>query len=143
MNEEFNVKETVSEMLDDLSYVCDTKKDYYKDWTDTGAASMEAFLEELDSYQLTDVVDYLTYYISDIYENEKGAHNKAIGLKAALEYALREMYEYASLGASEITQEDYDEYGDEITAADIENSDRIRCLRLNLESVEKIKFIDE
>ena len=93
--------------------------------------------------ELTDVVDYLTYYISDIYENEKGAHNKAIGLKAALEYALREMYEYASLGASEITQEDYDEYGDEITAADIENSDRIRCLRLNLESVEKIKFIDE
>ena len=142
MYEEYSTRELVDEIITDLSYNADIKKDYYTEWNDVGASSMEAFLEQLDNEQLTDTVNGLINYAEDVYENEKAAHNKAIGIRSSLEIALTEMYEFIHLRHDELTPDDFAQY-DDITANDIECSNRLRCLRLNLETVKEAKFADE
>ena len=140
--DDFNVKEAVNEILEDMRCVCDFRS-HYKQWDDLGASAVEAFLENYNNSQLTDVVEYMLSYIRDIYDSEKASHNKAIGIKAALSLALSEMYDSLGYVGIEITEEDRDKYGDEITDRDNEISDRLRCIRLNLEDVKELKFEDE
>ena len=142
MYEEYTIGELVDEIVTDLGYVADIKKDYYKEWYDVGAASIEAFFDEMSNYQIDAVVTALIAYAKDCYVNERAAHNKAIGIRASLELALSEMYNYLHLNHEELTPEDYAQY-DDITDNDEMFSDRLRCLRLNLEEAKKAKFDDE
>ena len=148
MYEEFrdcSTDEIIDMMLTDLGYVADIKRDYYLQWCDVGASSMERFLDELDNEQLTSVVEGLIAEAKDNYNNLRGCHSKGMGIRKSLEMALTEMYDYLHLNHDELTDEDYAELGEdeEIDEFDKECSDRLRCLRMNLEDVKKAIFWEE
>ena len=143
-DDEYNPRDIREKIVKDIGSYTDFLFDIYTEWTESAASSITYYIDELDNSQLTETVEEIISYVSDIYENskERGAYNKAVGLKTALRDALKMMYDDIDFYHPDVTPDDLEEY-DDITPEDIECSDRKAVIRNNIEYVESIIFDEE
>jgi len=143
-DDEYNPKDICQKIVKEISSYTDFLHDFYTGWIDSGASTITPYLDELSDEQLTETVECIIAYVEDVYkkEQERGAHNKAIGIKCSLLEALKGIYSYLDTYYPDITQEDLDEY-DDIPDSDIAASDRKAVLRNNIEYVESVVFPEE
>lgn len=97
----------VSEAIEDIKACCEVS-DYYEEWSDIAASSIEAFLEDLTAEQIDDTCGAFREYIS---ETAKENTNLAAGVKDALTICLNEMLDYIG----DISEDNEDEYPDRET----------------------------
>lgn len=94
----------VLEEIDDIKACCEVG-DYYEEWSDIAASSIQAFLEDLSAEQLDDTCGAFREYIS---ETAKENTNLAAGVKNALTICLNEMLDYIG----DVPEEDNDDEDD-------------------------------
>lgn len=98
----------VLEEIDDIKACCEVG-DYYEEWSDIAASSIEAFLEDLTAEQLDDTCGAFREYITETAEKSS---NLANGIKEALTICLNEMLDYIGDIPEEDDGEDEDYYSD-------------------------------
>ena len=76
--------------VEDIKSCCEID-DYYEEWSDIAASSIQAFLEDLTAEQLDDTCGAFREYITEIAEENS---NLANGIKEALTICLNEMLDY-------------------------------------------------
>lgn len=91
----------VLEAIDDIKACCEVG-DYYEEWSDIAASSIQAFLEDLSAEQLDDTCGASREYITETAEESP---NLAAGVKEALEICLNEMLDYIG----DVPEEDNDD----------------------------------
>lgn len=91
----------VLEAVEDIKSCCEVG-DYYEEWSDIAASSIQAFLEDLSAEQLDDTCGAFREYITEIAEESP---NLANGIKEALTICLNEMLDYIG----DVPEEDDDE----------------------------------
>lgn len=97
----------VLEAIYDIKACCEVE-DYYEQWSDIAASSIQAFLEDLSAEQLDDTCGAFREYIS---ETAKGNPNLAAGVKGALVICLNEMLDYiGDITDDEDGEDDYSNY---------------------------------
>lgn len=94
----------VLEAIDDIKVCCEVG-DYYEEWSDIAASSIQAFLEGLSAEQLDDTCGAFREYISETAEENP---NLANGIKESLTICLNEMLDYIG----DVPEEDNDDEGD-------------------------------
>ncbi len=94
----------VLEAIDDIKACCEVG-DYYEEWSDIAASSIQAFLEDLTAEQLDDTCGAFREYIT---ESAKENENLASGVKDALTICLNEMLDYIG----DVLDDDDDYYSD-------------------------------
>lgn len=80
----------VLEAIDDIKACCEVS-DYYEQWSDIAASSIQAFLEDLTAEQLDDTCGAFREYISEAAEENP---NLSDGIKDGLRICLCEMLDY-------------------------------------------------
>ncbi len=80
----------VLEAIEDIKSCCEVG-DYYEEWSDIAASSIQAFLEDLSAEQLDDTCGAFREYITETAEENP---NLANGIKEALSICLNEMLDY-------------------------------------------------
>lgn len=96
----------VLEAVEDIKSCCEVC-DYYEEWSDIAASSMQSFLEDLTAEQLDDTCGAFREYIT---ETSEESPNLANGIKDALTICLNEMLDY--IGDVPEDDEDEDYYSD-------------------------------
>ena len=76
--------------VEDIKSCCEIG-DYYEEWSDIAASSIQAFLEDLSAEQLDDTCGAFREYITETAEENP---NLANGIKEALSICLNEMLDY-------------------------------------------------
>ncbi len=92
--------ERVLNAVEDIKACCEVS-DYYSQWSDIAASSIQAFLEDLSNEQLDDTCGAFREYIE---ETSKENENLARGIKDALTICLNEMLDY--IGSVPLPDED-------------------------------------
>ena len=113
--------------IEDIKSCCEIG-DYYEEWSDVAASSIQAFLEDLSAEQLDDTCGAFREYISETAEKNP---NLANGVKEALTICLNEMLDYIG---EDNDSEDEDYYSD----YDMKTADIVSYIKSNLECLEKI-----
>lgn len=80
----------VLEAVEDIKSCCEVG-DYYEEWSDIAASSIQAFLEDLSAKQFDDTCGAFREYIT---ETAKENENLASGVKDAIAICLNEMLDY-------------------------------------------------
>lgn len=80
----------VLEAVEDIKACCEVS-DYYEEWSDIAASSIQSFLEDLTAEQADDTCGAFREYIA---ETAKENTNLAAGIKDALTICLNEMLDY-------------------------------------------------
>lgn len=91
----------VLEAVEDIKSCCEIG-DYYEQWSDIAASSIQAFLEDLSAEQLDDTCGAFREYIVEMSQESPTLANV---IKAALTICLNEMLDYIG----EIPEDDDDE----------------------------------
>lgn len=91
----------VLEAVEDIKSCCEVG-DYYEEWSDIAASSIQAFLEDLSAEQLDDTCGAFREYIAETAEESP---NLANGIKEALTICLNEMLDYIG----DVSEEDNDD----------------------------------
>ena len=94
--------------IEDIKSCCEIS-DYYEEWSDIAASSIQAFLEDLTAEQLDDTCGAFREYISETAEENP---NLANGIKEALTICLNEMLDYIGNVPEDDDGEDEDYYSD-------------------------------
>lgn len=102
----------VLEAIDDIKACCEVG-DYYEEWSDIAASSIQAFLEDLTTEQLDDTCGAFREYIAG---TAKENPNLANGIKDGMRICLNEMLDYIG-DVPEYDDEDYYSDYDSETAA--------------------------
>lgn len=76
--------------VEDIKYCCEIG-DYYEEWSDIAASSIQAFLEDLTAEQFDDTCGEFREYISETAEENP---NFANGIKDGLRICLNEILDY-------------------------------------------------
>lgn len=100
--------ERVLEAVEDIKSCCEIG-DYYEQWSDVAASSVQAFLEDLSAEQLDDTCGAFREYIT---ETSEESSNLANGIKDALTICLNEMLDYIGDVPEDDDSEDEDYYSD-------------------------------
>ena len=116
--------------VEDIKSCCEIG-DYYEEWSDIAASSIQAFLEDLTAEQLDDTCGAFREYITETAEENP---NLANGIKEALTICLNEMLDYIGDVPKDDDSEDEDYYSD----YDRETADIVSYIKSNLECLEKI-----
>lgn len=98
----------VLEAVEDIKSCCEVG-DYYEEWSNIAASSIQAFLEDLSAEQLDDTCGAFREYITETAEKSS---NLANGIKEALTICLNEMLDYIGDIPEEDDGEDEDYYSD-------------------------------
>lgn len=98
----------VLEAVEDIKSCCEVG-DYYEEWSDIAASSIQAFLEDLSAEQLDDTCGAFREYIVETAEENPNLSN---GVKEALAIFLNEMLDYIGDVPEEYDDEDEDYYFD-------------------------------
>lgn len=91
----------VLEAVEDIKSCCEIS-DYYEEWSDVAASSIQAFLEDLSAEQLDDTCGAFREYIAETAEESP---NLANGIKDSLRICLNEMLDYIG----DVSEEDNDD----------------------------------
>lgn len=104
--------ERVLTAVEDIKACCEVS-DYYSQWSDIAASSIQAVLEDLTAEQLDDTCGAFREYITEtVSENE----NLAKGIKDALMICLNEMIDYiGDISDTSEADEDEDDFYDDFT----------------------------
>ena len=94
--------------VEDIKTCCEVG-DYYEEWSDVAASSIQAFLEDLSAEQLDDTCGASREYISETAEENP---NLANGIKEALTICLNEILDYIGDVPEDDNSEDEDFYSD-------------------------------
>lgn len=119
----------VLEAVEDIKSCCEIG-DYYEQWSDIAASSIQAFLEDLTAEQLDDTCGAFREYIAEIAEESP---NLANGIKDALTTCLNEMLDYIGDVPDDDNSED-DFYYD----YDNETAYLMRIIKSELERLDNI-----
>ena len=105
----------VLSVVEDIKSCCEIG-DYYEEWSDIAASSIQVFLEDLTAEQLDDTCGAFREYISETADDNP---NLANGIKEALTICLNEMLDYIGDIPEDDDSEDKDFYSnyDRETAA--------------------------
>lgn len=117
----------VLEAVEDIKSCCEIC-DYYEEWSDIAASSMQSFLEDLTAEQLDDTCGAFREYITETFEESP---NFANGIKAALTICLNEMLDY--IGDVPEDDDSEDEYFDH----NRETTSIVSVIKSELEKLEK------
>lgn len=117
----------VLEAIDDIKACCEVG-DYYEEWSDIAASSIQAFLEDLSAEQVDDTCGAFREYIT---ETAKENTNLAAGVKEALSICLCEMLDYIGDVTDDEDSEDEDEYSD----YDCETAYLLRIIKSEIEKL--------
>lgn len=98
----------VLEAVEDIKSCCEVS-DYYMEWSDVAASSIQAFLEDLTVEQVDDTCGAFREYIT---ETAKENENLANGVKDALTICLNEMLDYIG-DVPDYDEDSEDEYSDD------------------------------
>lgn len=101
----------VLETIDDIKACCEVG-DYYEEWSDLAASSIQAFLEDLSAEQVDDTCGAFREYISETAEEN---FNLAAGVKNALKICLNEMLDYIGDIPNDDEKDDFYSYYDRET----------------------------
>ena len=94
--------------VEDIKSCCEVG-DYYEEWSDIAASSIQAFMEDLTAEQLDDTCGAFREYIT---VTAKENSNLANGIKEALTICLNEMLDYIGGIPEDDDSEDKDFYSD-------------------------------
>lgn len=114
----------VLEAVEDIKSCCEVS-DYYMEWSDIAASSIQAFLEDLTAEQVDDTCGAFREYIT---ETEKENTNLAAGVKDALTICLNEMLDYIG-----DVLEDNEDSDDEYSDYDRETAYLVKIMKAELE----------
>lgn len=116
----------VLEAVEDIKSCCEVC-DYYEQWSDIAASSIQAFLEDLSAEQLDDTCGAFREYITETFEKSP---NLANGIKDGLRICLSEMLDYIGDFSEDNDDEDY--YSD----YDKETADLVNQIKSELEKMQ-------
>ena len=94
--------------VEDIKSCCEIG-DYYEEWSDIAASSIQAILEDLSANQLDDTCGAFREYITETAEDNP---NLANGIKEALTICLNEMLDYIGSIPEDDDNKDEDYYSD-------------------------------
>ncbi len=94
--------------VDDIKSCCEVS-DYYMEWSDVAASSIQTFLEDLSAEQLDDTCGAFREYITETAEENP---NLANGIKEALTICLNEMLDYIGDVPEDDDSDDENYYSD-------------------------------
>ena len=115
--------------VNDIKFCCEIE-DYYDEWSDVAASSIQAFLEDLSAEQLDDTCGAFREYITETVEENS---NLANGVKEALTICLNEMLDYIGDVPEDDDSEDKDYYSD----YDRETAHLVKILKSEINWLEK------
>lgn len=115
--------------IEDIKSCCEVE-DYYEEWSDIAASSIQAFLEDLSAEQLDDTCGAFREYISETSEENP---NLANGVKAALRICLNEMLDYIG----DVPEDDDSEDEDYSPDYDMETAYLVTILKSEINWLEK------
>lgn len=121
--------ERVLEAIDDIKACCEVG-DYYEEWSDIAASSIQAFLEDLTAEQLDDTCGAFREYIT---ETAKENTNLAAGVKEALSICLCEMLDYIG----DVSEDDESEGEDEYSDYDRETARLVKVIKSEIKKLGK------
>lgn len=118
----------VLSVVEDIKSCCEIG-DYYEEWSDIAASSIQAFLEDLSAEQLDDTCGVFMEYIAETAEESP---NLANGIKDGLRICLNEMLDYIG----DIPEDDEDS-GDEDYYSDYdrETANLVDTMKCTLEGI--------
>lgn len=96
----------VLEAVEDIKSCCEVD-DYYEEWSDVAASSIQAFLEDLSAEQLDDTCGAFREYIAETVEESP---NLANGIREALTICLNEMLDYIGNVPDEDNDDEDEDY---------------------------------
>ena len=121
----------VLEAVEDIKSCCEVG-DYYEEWSDIAASSIQAFLENLSAEQFNDTCGAFREYIAETAEERP---NLANGIKDVLTICLNEMLDYIG-DVPEEDNDDEDEYY--YSDYDRETTYIVSAIKTELERLSKI-----
>lgn len=92
--------ERVQKAIEDINICCVTEDDY-NEWEDIASSSIAAFIDDLNNEQLEMTCGAFMEYIEDTAETDR---NMAMGVKTALERALKEMLDNMGIADEDETE---------------------------------------
>lgn len=92
--------ERVQKAIEDINICCVTEDDY-NEWEDIASSSIAAFIDDLNDEQLEMTCGAFIEYIEDTAETDR---NMAMGVKTALERALKEMLDNMCIADEDETE---------------------------------------
>ena len=92
--------ERVQYAIEDINICCVTDDDY-NEWEDIASSSIAAFIDDLNDEQLEMTCGAFMEYIEDTAETDR---NMAMGVKTALERALKEMLDNMGIADEDETE---------------------------------------
>ena len=92
--------ERVQKAIEDINICCVTEDDY-NEWEDIASSSIAAFIDDLNDEQLEMTCGAFIEYIEDTAETDR---NMAMGVKTALERALKEMLDNMGIADEDETE---------------------------------------
>ncbi len=92
--------ERVQNAIEDINICCVTEDDY-NEWEDIASSSIAAFIDDLNDEQLEMTCGAFIEYIEDTAETDR---NMAMGVKTALERALKEMLDNMGIADEDETE---------------------------------------
>lgn len=118
--------------VEDIKSCCEVR-DYYEEWSDIAASSIQAFLEDLSAEQLDDTCGAFREYITESAEDNPNFSN---GIKDGLQICLNEMLDYIG----DVHEYDDDnEDGDYYSDYDRETAYFVKILKSEIAQLEKMK----
>ena len=118
--------------IEDIKSCCEIG-DYYEEWSDIAASSIQAFLEDLSAEQLDDTCGAFREYISETAEDNP---NLANGVKEALTICLNEMLDYIG----DVPKDDDSENENYYSDYDRETVDLVSEIKSAVRQLEKMKY---
>ena len=116
----------VLEAVEDIKSCCEVD-DYYEEWSDVAASSIQAFLEDLSAEQLDDTCGAFREYIAE-------KSNLADGIKDGLRTCLNEMLDYIG----DVTEDDDSENEDNYSDYDRKTIYLAEQIRSNIKHIERM-----
>ncbi len=117
--------------VEDIKSCCEVS-DYYMEWSDIAASSIQAFLEDLTAEQVDDTCGAFREYIT---ETARDDENLAGGVKEALTICLNEMLDYIG------DIPDYDEDSeDEYSSDEKETAYLVKVMKAELNRLEEMNI---
>ncbi len=92
--------ERVQNAIEDINICCVTEDDY-NEWEDIASSSIAVFIDDLNDEQLEMTCGAFMEYIEDTAETDR---NMAMGVKTALERALKEMLDNMGIADEDETE---------------------------------------
>lgn len=116
--------------VEDIKSCCEVD-DYYKEWSDIAASSIQAFLEDLSAEQLDDTCGAFREYIAETAEENP---NLADGIRDGLRICLCEMLDcIGDVPGDDNSEEDYSDY-------DRETAYLVRIIQFEINRLNEINF---